>query len=207
MSATLPRRDLAEVLLALGACNDTPHDAVPWARPYGGDWERALAECRHCDWLFWLAARLLSRETGGRDFAVRLACACARSVLHLVPAEEDRTRIAVEATERWVRGDGTEEEARAARSAVDIARAESWSRGETIYYAVRAARDFARAVGAPTLGDCLAFAGDAVSASQKAVDHADDDDPTVLGPAKQHLGPPLLEGLAAYATTISGASR
>lgn len=56
-----------------------------------------------------------------RRVGVWLACAVARTVLHLVPAGEDRPRIAIETAGRWVRGTATEQECRAAAAAADAA--------------------------------------------------------------------------------------
>ena len=48
---------------------------------------------------------------------VLAACDCAESVLHLVPAGEDRPRRAIGAAREWVRGRATQDEVRAARAA------------------------------------------------------------------------------------------
>ena len=48
---------------------------------------------------------------------VLAACDCAASVLHLVPAGEDRPRRAIGAAREWVRGRATQDEVRAAYAA------------------------------------------------------------------------------------------
>ena len=86
--------------------------AVKWARQYP-DAKSALESCERPDWMFWLA-----RERGvDRRIIVRAACACARTALQFVQAGEDRPRLALEAAERWTRGEATIEEVRAARRA------------------------------------------------------------------------------------------
>ena len=42
--------------------------------------------------------------------ATRAACACARTVLHHIPPDEERPLKAIETTERWVLGEATEQE-------------------------------------------------------------------------------------------------
>lgn len=85
------------------------------------DPETAWRECPRADWMLWAAGRLdVDRKT-----QVTIACRIARKVLHLVPAGEDRPRIAIETTERWVRGEATIEEVQVARrnayAAADVA--------------------------------------------------------------------------------------
>ena len=56
-----------------------------------------------------------------RRLGVWLACQVVRTVLHHIPAGEDRPRIAVEAAERWVRGKASSQECRtAARNAEEF---------------------------------------------------------------------------------------
>ena len=94
----------AEQLVVLRAC--------PEARQWVGDkrLDVAWTECPRGDWLLWLAERVgVDRRT-----LVLAACDCARTVLHLVRADEDRPRLAIETAERWARGEATLEEVRAA---------------------------------------------------------------------------------------------
>ena len=208
--STPPRPDLAEVLLALDACQQDEADAVPWARPYGGDWERALVECRHRDWLFWLAGRLLQRGHLRAEVLVTTACACARHVLHLVPANEERPRIAVEFAERWVRGRATWKEVSAARKGADFAAA-TVLRGPaaTVRYGFNdAARAAAAAAWAAEVLPAAALAADAArAAAARAAWATNGGGSGVTDLVKRELGPALIVGLEAYAATLPGASR
>ena len=106
-------------LQKLGACGE----AVAWASQVsssGAAWD----SCERADWLLWLAAR-----TSRRELVVAAACACARTVLHLVPEGEERPRLAIETAEAWTRGEATIDEV---RKATDDA-----------YYAADAARGVA----------------------------------------------------------------
>ena len=81
-------------LRALGACDE----AVVWYESY--DWpddEAAWCACGRGDWMLWLCAHI----GVDRVLRVRSGCAIARTVLHLVPAGEERPRLAIEAAERW----------------------------------------------------------------------------------------------------------
>lgn len=52
---------------------------------------------------------------------VRVACAAARSVLHHVPAGEDRPRVAIETVEKWCVGEAAEMDAyRAGMAAIYV---------------------------------------------------------------------------------------
>lgn len=56
-----------------------------------------------------------------RRLGAALACTVAREVLHYVPTGEHRPRVAIEAAERWARGEGTAEECRSATAAASNA--------------------------------------------------------------------------------------
>jgi len=71
-----------------------------------------------------------------RRVGVWLACAVARTALRLVPAGEDRPRIAIETAERWVRGTATEQEC---RDAADAAYANADAAYAAAYAAANAA--------------------------------------------------------------------
>lgn len=73
------------------------------------------AGIRHNSTQFLRLMKLIEPVDGG----ARIACACARSVLHLVPSGEDRPRKAIEAAERWIADPS------AANSAVAAAAAEA----------------------------------------------------------------------------------
>ena len=112
------RPPLSDVLRSLGACPES----IAWADCYGSAYTTALAACPDRSWLTWLYGRLLTRGHVRREPLVIAACLCAREVLHLVPAGEERPLRAIETAEAWCRGEATLDEVRAARSAaVDAA--------------------------------------------------------------------------------------
>ena len=90
--------------------------------------------CQRGDWMMWLLTKLPTPK----EVSVTLACGLARSVLHLVPASEDRPRLAIEAAERWL-AEPTEENRAAADAAADAARAAA----DAAWDAARAAADAA----------------------------------------------------------------
>jgi hypothetical protein len=96
-------------LVALGACKE----AVEWAKTQP-DFATAWDTCQRGDWMIWLL------ESLDKTYTPRLrliAYDCARAVLHLVPAGEDRPRLAIECAERYARGEATAKELAAARAA------------------------------------------------------------------------------------------
>ena len=74
--------------------------ACPEAMKWLGDRTAAQAwsECERPDWMLWWAGRTPAND---KVAIVRVACAIARTVLHLVLAGEDRPRLAIEAAEKW----------------------------------------------------------------------------------------------------------
>ena len=66
--------------------------------------------CERPDWMIWFARR----RSVERKVLVRIACDCARTALRFVPEGEDRPRLAIEAAERWTRGEATIDEVRVA---------------------------------------------------------------------------------------------
>ena len=82
--------------------------------------------CQRGDWMMWLLTNLPTPK----DVSVTLAIRFARSVLHLVPAGEERPRLAIEAAERWL-AEPTEDNRAAARAACwaadAAARAACWA--------------------------------------------------------------------------------
>ena len=68
--------------------------------------------CQRGDWMTWLLTNLPTPK----DVSVTLAIRFARSVLHLVPAGEERARLAIEAANRWL-AEPTEENRAAAWAA------------------------------------------------------------------------------------------
>ncbi len=188
----VPRRDLAEVLFGLGEHDIfMPEESLEWARGES-DWKHALAECPQRNWLFWLAGALLKRGHLKREVLVVAACACARSVLHLVPAREARPRLALEVAEQWARGEVPRERTMHPRDAAYDSREACCGRARD---AARAAH-WAASVAAGGISPRFA-------AMASAWASADASDGTVVdGIVRRELVPDLAEGLAAYANTI-----
>lgn len=87
--------------------------------------------------MLWLADRV----EVDRRLIVRAACACARPGLKFIPKGELRPRIAIETAERWVRGNATIEEVRAAAATVPAsARSAALKRSASIVRKVIGAR-------------------------------------------------------------------
>lgn len=108
--------------------HDACKPALEWLN--GRSPEAAWRGCPRADWMMWLAPLLPSID---HKLFVTLACRAARAVLHIAPAYEDRPRIAIETTERWLIGEATIEEVRAAGTAARDA-------GRAAHDAGRAAR-------------------------------------------------------------------
>jgi hypothetical protein len=115
---------LQQHLKDIGACQE--------ARAWAGDRtpRQAWDEAPRADWLLWWAGRL------GVDKVLLVRCACqiARTVLHLIPAGEERPRLAIEAAERWCENpteENRKKAARAAKAAAWAAATVSFSRGYT----------------------------------------------------------------------------
>src|SRR5208283_1422257 len=83
--------------------SETCSPAVAWCLTQPS-YEAAWEACARPGWLLWLAGRL----TMDPRPIVLAACACARTVLHLVAAGEERPRIAIEAAEAWCRGESAD---------------------------------------------------------------------------------------------------
>lgn len=98
-------------LESIGACKD----ARLWSANKTAS--EAWLECEKPEWLFWWASHT---PINTHQQIVRGACACARSVLHLVPDGELRPLWAIEAAERWA-DDPTEENRKVCRMAADAA--------------------------------------------------------------------------------------
>ena len=196
-------RSLREVILSLGGRDPhMPEEAVPWARRYGTDWERALAECEEIWVLGWLVDALLYRGHLKHEALVLAACACARSVLHLVPTSEDRPRLALEVADRWTRGEATLEEVAVAQVASCDA---SWDAAARIAPSQAAAIDavgWALVVAARarvTPGHAAKAVCAAVARAVRDRGEAPDDG---LARMRREFAPVLLEGLTTYAATL-----
>ena len=100
-------------LESINACSE----AVAWAK--GKSAQKAWDTCTRGDWMIWL---LTQNSVNADQSKLRLlACDCAESVLHLVPAGEDRPRQAIEVARRFARGEATRDELAAARVASSAA--------------------------------------------------------------------------------------
>jgi len=119
----------------LGACTE----AIQWASQYP-DLETAWTACERGDWMLWYAAK-----TGAsRRQVVGIAAKCARLVQHLMT--DERSIAALDACDRYARGEVSEVEMRDAYAA-------AYSAAEAV--ACDAARAAAEAVAdAATLHDC-----------------------------------------------------
>ena len=166
---------IASELSRLGACPE----AVEWAgrRRIAS---RAWAACPRGDWLLWYA------EQVGADCQdlVRAAAACASLVLHLVPAGDDRPRLAIEAAEAWAAtAPGSKAQAAAAAdvevaaeawaavgeaAAVEAAAAAAWAATGAKGTAWGAARAASAAAAAATAASAAAAAATAVEAAVEA---------------------------------------
>ena len=89
----------SESLRKLNACDE----AMKWARSQPSA-KKAWEACERADWLLWIAGRMAKTLAARRRF-VSASCACARTALKHASAGEDRPRLAIEAAERWTRGE------------------------------------------------------------------------------------------------------
>jgi hypothetical protein len=177
------------VLRSLGACPES----IAWADGYGSAYTTALAACPERSWLTWLYGRLLVRGHVRRKPLVIAACLCAREVLHLVPAGEERPLRAIETAEAWCREEATLDEVRAARRAAyayaDAAAADAtYAAAYAAYAAADAAAAYAAYAAAYAAYAAYAYA-DAAAAYAA---------PRILALLRRELGPHLLTGLDAH---------
>jgi hypothetical protein len=109
-------------------------------------------------------ARTVIEQIIAWDHRVGVWCACqvAREALRFVPEDEERPRIAIEATERWVIGDATIDEVRSATAAA-----------ETAY--VAAYTDYVNAADDASADAASAYAAAAFAAAAAAYTAADAD--------------------------------
>lgn len=204
---------LARVLTPTGF-GRLPSGLRRWLAECQTDWERAVAECSDYRWLIRLAGELRRRGYLRRVVLVRYACACARSVLHLAPAGEERPRLAVEAVERWTRNEATFDD-------VLNAQADAWGARHVHSSCVAAAAATAPGVADAALGHgavltaVLATASYATAAAAVAyaaggatrVTAHKIAEAEILSLTRRDLGPVLLASFAAHTATIPGASR
>ena len=204
------RAPLSDVLRSLGACSES----LAWADGYGSAWSTALTACPERSWLTWLYGRLLARGHVRREPLVIAACLCAREVLHLVPAGEERPLRAIETAEAWARGEATTDAVREARrvayaayayAAYAYAYAAAYAAADAAYAAYAADADAADAAAdaayAAYAYAAYAYAADAAAAYAAYADDAAADAALTL--LRRELGPHLLAGLDAYAATLA----
>jgi hypothetical protein len=144
---TMNNSELMELLNEKDACSE----AREWIA--GQSAAEAWEKCVRSDWMFWICGRVGVE----RKRIVLAACACARLALKFVKEGEERPRICIEITERWVRGEATIGEVRKARD-------ESWKAWpaaaayDAAYAAYAAAAYAAYAAAAFAAGAAAAFA-------------------------------------------------
>jgi hypothetical protein len=160
---TVEMPTLLSLLEKHGACRD----ARTWATGRTVS-EDSWFACDRGDWLIWIAARL----GVDRRLVVLAACDCARLALPRIPDGEHRPRLAIEAAERWARGEATIEEVRAAASAAD-AYATYATYAACAAYAASAASAVASAASA-SAASAVASAATAASYAAYAAYAADD---------------------------------
>ena len=100
---------LQRLLSRLGACKE----ARKWAegKPLAEVWE----SCERGDWMLWLCGKMAGEKGWPtKEQTVLAACACARTALRFVPADEERPLRAIESAEKWARGKTTLKEVRTA---------------------------------------------------------------------------------------------
>jgi hypothetical protein len=159
----LSNKLLLSRLEKLGACSD----AVTWIG--NRDLKTAWEECPRADWLLWLAGK--SKKLTRQQLVIA-ACVCARSSLQWVTAGEERPRLAIEAAEKWTRGEATLEEVRkaayAAYAAYAADAANAAGAAGAAAEAARAAGAAARAAGAAAEAAGAAYAANAAYAAYAA---------------------------------------
>ena len=149
--------DVIEFARSKAACGE----ALAWLKTQD-DPKHAWQTCERPDWMIWLAGR----RNIDRKVLVKIACDCARTALRFVPEGEDRPRLAIETTERWIVGEATIEEVRSARNAAADAAYAAYA-----YAAAYAAADAAYAADAADAAyaaDAAAYAADAADARKEA---------------------------------------
>ena len=122
-----------EQLNKLGACEE----AIDWAKGYKSA-QTAWRYCKRGDWMLWVLGKVCDGDEMHKK-VVLAACECARLSLTHVPDGEDKPRIAIETTEKWVRGEATIDDIRTAAYAVYLAYAAAYTAYITAVYPAYAA--------------------------------------------------------------------
>ena len=152
---------LQEHLETIGACAP----AREWAGTHTA--KEAWEQAERADWLLWWAARTPANTQAD---IVKAACACARTVLHLVGTGEERPRLAIEAAENWANSPIEVNKAAAEAAARAAAEAAAWAAAEAAEAAARAAEAAASAAWAAA--KAAEAAASAAWAAAKAADEA-----------------------------------
>ena len=163
MTTTAETTDM-QPLLAFARDHNACREARSWLTTQT-DPHVAWETCERPDWMIWFARR----RSVERKVLVRIACDCARTALRFVPEGEDRPRLAIEAAERWTRGEATIDEVRVA--AADVAYAAD-AAADVAYAAADAAADVADAAADAAANAAANAAADAAYAAY-AADNAD----------------------------------
>jgi len=101
-------------LKKLNACNE----AIVWAIQFD-TLQQAWNVCERGDWMVWLIAiQSGDPESKSRKKLALLLCRIVRPVLKFVPEDDKRPLIAIETTEKWVRGEASLQDVRDAAYAV-----------------------------------------------------------------------------------------
>ena len=151
----MTNKQLIELLKSKGACMD----ARKWIGRKSA--KTAWQKCERSDWLFWICGAL----GVDRKQIVLAACACARLALPFVKKGEDRPRVCIETTERWVRGEATIEQVKAARVAAAAYASAAYAAAAAAAYAAAAAA--AHAAAADAYAAAYAAASAAASAARQ----------------------------------------
>ena len=163
--SALPRELVSEWREAHGLDDDHAPLTIDWRTlpQWTPEVREAVAVALHDYALSKSDARDVLRAIAASDrrVGVWLACAVARSALWHVPAGEDRPRLAIETAERWVRGQATVGECRAAADAADAA---AYAAAYAAYAAAAYAADAAHVAAYAAAAD----AADAASAANAA---------------------------------------
>ena len=116
-STTMTDTTTITAIVAFGKRRGACSEALTWLSTQP-DAAAAWEACERPDWLIWWLKRQPATD---RKTLVRIACACARTALRFVPEGEERPRVAIETTERWLVGDATIKEVRTAAHAAHAA--------------------------------------------------------------------------------------
>ena len=150
----------SDALRGLNACAE----GIEWAATQP-DADTAWRTCTRGDWMLWLIGqRRCERETPEHRALAAIACECARLALPHVPPGEMHPLRAIEAAERYARGEAISRE-----ELLDAAYTDADAAYAAAAYASAAAADAARASAADAdAADAAAYAYAATAAAAAA---------------------------------------